>query len=149
MFPTTFLSNSLIKSSNIIHKYFQNMVFYLKFYKNPKKGNLLLVYFLKHFLNIFFIIVAWNSPSIIFTTCPDEDAKDKRLSGVNQWRPFTLTDTVRCNWQLKTFHVNYIFPCPPPSRVAMVMCHLAYSTCLTPGSVEPREAAAGVGPQSI
>lgn len=31
----------------------------------------------------------------------------------------------------------------------MVMCHLSYSTCLTPGSVEPREAAAGVGPQTI
>ncbi len=31
----------------------------------------------------------------------------------------------------------------------MVMCHLSYSTCLTPGSVEPREAAAGVGPQTV
>lgn len=29
------------------------------------------------------------------------------------------------------------------------MCHLSYSTCLTPGSVEPREAAAGVGPQTV
>lgn len=29
------------------------------------------------------------------------------------------------------------------------MCNLSYSTCLTPGSVEPREAAAGVGPQTI
>lgn len=35
------------------------------------------------------------------------------------------------------------------SKVAMVKCHLSYSTCLTPGSVEPREAAAGVGPQTI
>lgn len=31
----------------------------------------------------------------------------------------------------------------------MVMCHLSYSTCLTPGSVEPREAAAGEGPQTV
>lgn len=31
----------------------------------------------------------------------------------------------------------------------MVMCHLSYSTCLTPGSIEPREAAAGVGAQTI
>lgn len=31
----------------------------------------------------------------------------------------------------------------------MVMCHLSYSTCLTPGSVEPREAAAGVGAQTV
>lgn len=28
--------------------------------------------------------------------------------------------------------------------VSLAMCHLSYSTCLTPGSVEPREAAAGV-----
>lgn len=35
------------------------------------------------------------------------------------------------------------------SRVAMVMCHPSYSTCLTPGSVEPRKAAAGVGPQTV
>lgn len=31
----------------------------------------------------------------------------------------------------------------------MVMRRLSYSTCLTPGSVEPREAAAGVGPEPI
>lgn len=31
----------------------------------------------------------------------------------------------------------------------MVMCHLSYSTCLTPGSVEPREAATGIGTQTI
>ena len=31
----------------------------------------------------------------------------------------------------------------------MVMRRLSYSTCLTPGSVEPREAAAGVGPQTV
>lgn len=31
----------------------------------------------------------------------------------------------------------------------MVMCHLSYSTCLTPGSVEPRKAAAGVGAQIV
>lgn len=29
------------------------------------------------------------------------------------------------------------------------MCHLSYSTCLTPGSVEPREAAAGVRAQTV
>lgn len=31
----------------------------------------------------------------------------------------------------------------------MVICHLSYSTCLTPGSVEPRKAAAGEGAQAI
>ena len=33
--------------------------------------------------------------------------------------------------------------------VSMVMCHLSYRTCLTPGSVEPREAAAGEGAPPI
>lgn len=33
--------------------------------------------------------------------------------------------------------------------VAMVMCHLSYCTCLTPGSVEPRKAATGIGTQTI
>lgn len=33
--------------------------------------------------------------------------------------------------------------------VDMVMCYWSYSTCLTPGSVEPRKAAAGVGPQTV
>lgn len=37
----------------------------------------------------------------------------------------------------------------PAYTVAMVMCHLSYSTCLTPGSVEPREAATGIGTQTI
>lgn len=32
----------------------------------------------------------------------------------------------------------------PAYTVALAMCHLSYSTCLTPGSVEPREAAAGI-----
>lgn len=35
------------------------------------------------------------------------------------------------------------------NTVSMVMCHLSYSTCLTPGSVEPREAATGIGAQTI